>query len=132
MSCVDRLVAGGGVFQALLTRWGTVTALDMALEEIASDVNGQRTLDQRWRRGVGLGSLWLGPALHARLDKAALAALKGEAVADASRLRIDDVAPAEALLAPLLASPEDWLRGMNTRYASALRMGDTGIESHPP
>jgi hypothetical protein len=112
---IDRLAAEGGLAQALVTRWGHPASVEATPYEQASGVMGQCTLEQgwveRWLRGVGVGAIWLGPALRKHVPDAG-----GAAVGDVLRIEVSDVRAAEAALAPILAGPEDWRHGVMARY----------------
>jgi hypothetical protein len=107
---VDRLAASGAVIQALVTRWGSHPSVEMTPYEMATGIMGQCTLQkpwvERWLRGIGPGTLWLGPALSARVGPV------GEPVGPTRRLRVDEVAETERLLASLLPASADWMDGI--------------------
>lgn len=104
--------------QALCGRWTwrPSTHLDLSPYESACGVGGSCTLRRSWLtrflRGVGVGDLWLGAALTARIpDRAALeAAATVTKVGEGLRVEIADPAVdgVEAALAPLLPTASDW------------------------
>ncbi|HEY3357475.1 MAG TPA: hypothetical protein VGQ83_29765 [Polyangia bacterium] len=111
------MARGAGV-QALVTRWDWApgASLDGTPYEWACGVHGQCTLRRDWLtryvRGVGVGTLWLGPALVARL--AGLEPLRAAAPVmphaggvrvEVTRATIDAV---EAALEPLLPDSAAW------------------------
>jgi hypothetical protein len=108
-SAIDAAFASGGVIQALLVRWGQHVGLESTPYELACGVHGQCTLERAWVerfvRGVGPGTVWLGPALGARVGSP-----------EGLRIEVTDVAAAEARLQELLPSAEDWQRGVARRY----------------
>lgn len=94
--------------QALVVAWRDTGLPDATPYERACGILGQCTLRpawvDRWLRGVGRGTVWLGPSLAAHLDP-----LPGAVSVGAwTRWETPSVSDAERLLAPILPSAEDW------------------------
>ena len=112
---IGAICGSGPVLQAFVTRWGECAAPDATPYEQACGVHGQCTLSRRWLgrwlRGLGQGTLWLGPELHAVVGVLE----DGVAVGGAVRLDVDNTAAMEARLAVVLPSGLDWQAGMAQR-----------------
>lgn len=104
----------GGVFQGLVTRWETPGSTDTTPYELACEVHGQCTLKvswlRRWVRGVGLGTLWMGPELVGHLPEPPA----GTPVGELLRVEITDVAAMEDTLSAVLPGKDAWRAGMQT------------------
>ena len=113
----DAECVSGGVFQGLVTRWETPGSTDTTPYELACGVHGQCTLMvswlQRWVRGVGLGTLWLGPELVGHLPEPPAGVMVGGLL----RVQVTDVAAMEDTLAEVLPDARAWQAGMQTAYS---------------
>jgi hypothetical protein len=134
---IDGLAAGGGLHQALLTRWGAPASLEATPYELAVGVHGQCTLERswvgRWLRAVGAGRLWLGPALqqHVALD-ALRAVAEVEQQGEVLAVAVEDVGAVERALEAVLPGPLDWQQGMLARYQAAGLPGAAGNPTGGP
>jgi hypothetical protein len=102
VAAIDRVE--GTPVQAFVTRWGSSLGIAETPYELACEVRGQcvfeRVWVERWLRGIGPGTLWLGAALRAHAPGAP------------ARQVISDVRATERTLAAILPSVEDWNAGM--------------------
>jgi hypothetical protein len=116
---VDEFVTRARCCQAVLMRCspaGGLYMLDRSPYEDVCGIAGQFTLERRWCtrfvRGVGADGVWLGPDLLARVDRGVLEALcDAEPVGGTLRLVLREGATLDAIegvLAPILASEQDW------------------------
>jgi hypothetical protein len=128
---VDDFVRRAKCAQAFLARWkgDASVGLDATAYERACGVHGICTLRRSWGtrflRAVSLDGLWLGPALLARLDRAALDAVASVVpVGDALRVLPREGVTLDALeaaLSPLLPSEADGRAGTGWVYGRAER-----------
>lgn len=120
-AALDGLAEGGGLHQALLTRWGAPTSLESTPYELAVGIHGQCTLERswvgRWLRGVGVGRLWLGPELQQHVARPALeAAAQTVQLGEVLAVEVAELSAVERALAGVLPGPMDWQQGMQARY----------------
>ena len=121
---VDDFVLRAKCVQAFVARWGSAGTLDHTLYEGVCGVGGQCTVRRSWQtrflRAVSADGVWLGPPLLERIDRAELDRIAlSEPVAGTIRVMprevtsLDDL---ERVLAPVLASAEDWRNGVDWMY----------------
>jgi hypothetical protein len=116
IAAVDTLVGRARVPQAFLAAWdwgGLMasggTSPYEAASMIAPTCSQSRMWATRFVRGVGIGELWLGPELRARIpDAAALSqAVHTHDLGRALRIEVQDVRTVEELIAPLLPTTDE-------------------------
>jgi hypothetical protein len=112
----DRECTEAGLYQGFVTRWETAGSADSTPYELACGVHGQCTLSKawlkRWLRGLGKGTLWLGPALLDHLEALPAGTQQGPML----RVTVHDVQSVERVLAPILPDGQAWRDGMQSRY----------------
>ncbi len=105
---VDRIARTGSLVQAILARWqiagdGSTTPYEDAVRIQGAHL-ATRGWCTTWLRGIGVGQLWLGPALRARVAGPLADAID---LGPAIRIAVYDVAETERRLASLLPTLEE-------------------------
>ena len=135
-AAIDEVVLRARAPQALVARWVSPWGCDATPYEYACGIHGQCTLARSWAlrflRGVSADAMWVGPALLARIDRAALARVATlTPVADTLRVELSTAATLDDLeraLAPILAGETDWRDGIDWLYGRRDRpAGDGGL-----
>jgi hypothetical protein len=124
LSVVDDFVVRAKCAQAFVARWGRAGGIESTPYESVCGVSGQCTFRRSWQtrflRAVSADGMWLGPALmervdHQGLERVAVTKPVGETLHVVLRegRSMDEL---EQILAPILASREEWQQGMDWMY----------------